>query len=372
MGKIYMNELADMLSQKSGIDKRSIQSFLTSVVETIQDGISEDKIVKIKGLGTFKVIDVDARESVNVNTGERVTISGHQKLTFTPDSTMKELVNKPFSQFDTVVLNDGVEFDDIDAESTEEEEPQMEVVEGIFELSGDVNEPLGLVVDTNGKVIEPVEEIAEPAEELVEPAEETEELVNVEDPVVEEEAETAEELIDETPDTPNDENHSYWWLWLLIAIAACVLCFTGGYLLGRHVDRNSQNVETVIADTLHTTKPEVAALPADTVKTDTLKTVAMPADTVKTDAGPESAWKKYEAMDARVRTGAYSIIGDDYELTVKAGDTMKRIAKRTLGEDMECYIEVYNNLSSSQQLKEGQKLMIPKLELKKRMKKNTN
>ena len=112
MGKIFMTELADMLAQKAGISKREAQQFLTDFVETIQDGVNADKLVKIKGLGTFKVIDVDARESVNVNTGERVTIDSHQKLTFTPDTAMKELVNKPFSQFETVVLNEGVVFDD--------------------------------------------------------------------------------------------------------------------------------------------------------------------------------------------------------------------------------------------------------------------
>ena len=110
-----MSELADRLAEKAGISKRDAQAFLSAIIETIRDGVNNDKIVKIKGLGTFKVIDVDARESVNVNTGERVVIDGHQKLTFTPDSTMKELVNKPFSQFETVVLNEGVAFDDVEA-----------------------------------------------------------------------------------------------------------------------------------------------------------------------------------------------------------------------------------------------------------------
>ena len=96
MGKIYMSELADRLAEQMGTSKRDAQQFLAAVVETIQEGVNNDKLVKIKGLGTFKVIDVDARESVNVNTGERVTIESHQKLTFTPDNAMKELVNKPF------------------------------------------------------------------------------------------------------------------------------------------------------------------------------------------------------------------------------------------------------------------------------------
>ena len=84
MGKIYMSELADRLAEQMGTSKRDAQQFLAAVVETIQEGVNNDKLVKIKGLGTFKVIDVDARESVNVNTGERVTIESHQKLTLPP------------------------------------------------------------------------------------------------------------------------------------------------------------------------------------------------------------------------------------------------------------------------------------------------
>ena len=120
MERIFMSDLAARLAELTGMSKRKAQLFMSAIVETIQEGINNDKMVKIKGLGTFKVIDVDARESVNVNTGERLTINSHQKLTFTPDSTMKDLVNKPFSQFETVVLNDGVEFDD-NTESEEDE-----------------------------------------------------------------------------------------------------------------------------------------------------------------------------------------------------------------------------------------------------------
>ena len=142
MGKIFMAELADMLAQKAGISKRDAQQFLTDFVETIQDGVNSEKLVKIKGLGTFKVIDVDARESVNVNTGERVTIDSHQKLTFTPDALMKELVNKPFSHFETVVLNDGVDFpDDESTESTEETEDTETPRETFEETQEVVSEP---------------------------------------------------------------------------------------------------------------------------------------------------------------------------------------------------------------------------------------
>ena len=109
MEKIYIDNLAAELAAKSNISQKQAKLFLKALVETIQKGIADDGLVKVKGLGTFKLIDVEARESVDVNTGERFTIDSHQKLSFTPDTAMKELVNRPFSAFETVILNDGVE-----------------------------------------------------------------------------------------------------------------------------------------------------------------------------------------------------------------------------------------------------------------------
>ena len=119
MGKISIQDLAQVLVERKGLNKRDAVIFVSAMFDIIQTNLEKDRIVKIKGLGTFKIIDVDDRESVNVNTGERVLIEGHNKITFTPDALMKELVNKPFSQFETVVLNDGVDFDD----TTEEDDP---------------------------------------------------------------------------------------------------------------------------------------------------------------------------------------------------------------------------------------------------------
>ena len=115
MGKISIQDLAQVLVERKGLNKRDAAIFVSAMFDIIQTNLEKDKIVKIKGLGTFKIIDVDDRESVNVNTGERVLIEGHNKITFTPDSLMKELVNKPFSQFETVVLNDGVDFEDMNS-----------------------------------------------------------------------------------------------------------------------------------------------------------------------------------------------------------------------------------------------------------------
>ena len=105
MGKIYNDELAAELAAKGNIGLKEAKLFLKDLVETIQKGIADDGLVKVKGLGTFKLVDIEARESISVNSGERVLIEGHQKLTFTPDAAMKELVNRPFSMFDTVILN---------------------------------------------------------------------------------------------------------------------------------------------------------------------------------------------------------------------------------------------------------------------------
>ena len=119
MGKISIQDLSSVLVEKRGLSKKDASNFITEMFDIVQQELEKDKIFKIKGLGTFKIIDVDDRESVNVNTGERVLIEGHGKITFTPDSLMKELVNKPFSQFETVVLNDGVEFEEPKEEAAE-------------------------------------------------------------------------------------------------------------------------------------------------------------------------------------------------------------------------------------------------------------
>ena len=393
MGKIFMSDLADRLAEQAGMSKRDAQQFLSAVVETIQEGVNNDKIVKIKGLGTFKVIDVEARESVNVNTGERVTIDSHQKLTFTPDSAMKDLVNKPFSQFETVVLNDGVDFDDVNTESVEElkdtEKPEEKEILEVSEISSvpEKTEAPESSEKSESSVIPVVSEVSDasvvteisdaPASPEVSDEPEASEVPEVSSVSETPESSEAPELTETT-----EYKQSYWWLWLLIAIVACVCSFAGGYILGRHMDRNSiyddeesksdttlavvvncQDTLTISAqknDTLKAEEQEMSKQKTDSVKSDVL--------TKKTDEEtPE--WKKYEDMDSRVRTGAYRIVGTDRVVKVKSGETLKRIANRILGEGMECYVEVYNNISSGQTLKEGQEIMIPKLELKKKRKK---
>lgn len=387
MGKIYVNDLADVLVSKTGINKQLAQEFLTKFAETIQEGISDDKLVKIKGLGTFKVVDVEARESVNVNTGERVTIEGHQKLTFTPDASMKELVNRPFSQFETVVLNDGVVFDENNLTTeyfgTDDKEDAPIALDDSDETA---EEELMEVTETAPKaeVEKKTEEVKqeepqeEPQEEQEDTQEEEQEETTEDEPEEEEEAEQeeVEPVKDSKKESNKDKPSSYWWLWLLLAIVACVICFTGGYLYGGHMDRMSPNDENVSENATAVVKTPVAAdsLKRDTAAVDTMKseksevdTTKVKAETSKPKSESESDWEKYDEKDSRVRLGAYGIIGFDRMETVRPGDTTKRIANRTLGEGMECYIEAYNDITTAD-LKEGQSIKIPKLELKRKLK----
>ncbi|RRD02974.1 HU family DNA-binding protein [Prevotella sp. OH937_COT-195] len=128
MAKVTFQEMASRLAERKGISIDKAQDFLSAVLNTVNDGLHKDKLLKIKGLGTFKVIEVKQRKSVDVNTGEEIIIDGREKITFTPDAMMKDLVNKPFSQFETVSLNDGVDFSDFESSLSDEDVTREENV----------------------------------------------------------------------------------------------------------------------------------------------------------------------------------------------------------------------------------------------------
>ena len=507
MGKISIQDLAQVLVERKGLNKRDAAIFASAMFDIIQTNLEKDKVVKIKGLGTFKIIDVDDRESVNVNTGERVLIEGHNKITFTPDALMKELVNKPFSQFETVVLNDGVDFEDMNpvAEPTvETNDPNDPANMPLVDFGAGEEHPVINVVDEEIPewVIEPVvkaperpavtepeiitlgeapkpepepepEPIVEPEPEPIveaepEPIVEPEPIIE-EEPVVEQEPESEpvvepepepivepepepivepESIIeekpvvepesepepepesepepeveseseveeepepeDEEPETPSSNGGNKW----LIALLACLLGLAGGYVFG-NLFPWSQDVK--VEKAVPASKPAPVAEPIDSVApADTIKPVPVatpaekpadikPAETKPAEPKPASATKpaatepaekpvakpveqkpapaakpeektettvqldKYQKMDNRVRYGAYRIVGTAQEIKVREGDNLKKIAGRTLGPDMECYIEVYNGMNSKTELKAGQTIKIPKLELKKKKSQN--
>lgn len=439
MAKLTIEDISRILTDKNGLSREAAATFAREMFSVVQDAVERDKLVKVKGLGAFKVVDVEARESINVNTGARVLIEGHGKISFTPDTTMKELVNKPFSQFETVVLNDGVTFDDIatpdelEEDEREEEKPAPMGNPKVVEETPKVTEEAPIVETTpvveevpiveETPVVEevPIEEnpiveekettIAEekaPVKEdnpIVEEKETTiaEEKVSVEEketPIEEKDSPIEEASPNENEDEDDEEEDSNsdaakWIVAAVISLVLIVLAACGGYIYGLSKGRAEarelaeateeqkpqapQSKDSLLA-ALHPEEPVVLDTTSKQPAKDTAKTAQKgvptkatpkpepkqnPKPEAKTTQKPEPS-TKYEQMDARVRTGAYRIVGVDRTVTVKKGETLKRISKTYLGEGMECYVEVLNGLSGNGELKEGSKLKIPKLELKKR------
>ena len=385
MNKLTLNNIAKVLVEKNGLEPKEAMMFTTAMFDLIHDRLNEEGIVKVKGLGTFKMIRVEARESINVRTGERVLIDSHAKITFTPDAVMKELVNKPFSQFETVVLNDDVEFTDMKSEETTDETNNSEQSESLVDVVSEggtpepapepAPEPVAEVAPEPAPVVapEPVAEVAPEPAPVVAP----EPIREVPEPTVPSADEESEENTSAVQTCyEEDEEESHWhrnigWAFLVLVLMAASA--VGGYLYGV----GQIPSQTAMADT-------VSAVKVNPVVTDTLVNDSLKADSVavKIEAKHEdkaaseqqpqektsqNLHDKYAEMDARVRTGAYKITGLDREVKVRAGDNLKRIARRELGsDDMVCYIEVFNKMNASAELKEGQTIKIPALKLKKK------
>ena len=172
MSKVSITELASKLMEKHGLKRTEAELFIRQFVGVINDGLKNDKSVKVKGLGTFKVQAVSARKSVDVNTGEAIVIEGRDKISFTAEAVMRDLVNAPFAQFETVIVNDGVDFSEIDAknqaDNTEAKEPTPAVEPApVAEPEPAVVEPAP-VAEPEPAVVEPAP-VAEPEPAVVEP-----------------------------------------------------------------------------------------------------------------------------------------------------------------------------------------------------------
>lgn len=210
--KLNIQNLIELLAEKHGMDKADAESFVKEFFQLIEESLENDKYVKIRGLGTFKLIDVESRESVNINTGERFEIQGHTKVSFAPEPALKDLINKPFSHFETVVLNDETVLEDTPVEDNSEEEEKEEVfVEAEMSV---VNKEVADVVseETIETVEESIEVSAETVEESVEVVEvpteiieETAEIVKEESVVVEEHIQVVEEGIETTEQPVREE-----------------------------------------------------------------------------------------------------------------------------------------------------------------------
>lgn len=398
MGKISFYEMARVLVEHNGLEPNIANEFVKTMFDIIQERLTIDQQVKVKGLGTFKIVEVEPRESINVNTGERILIEGHSKISFTPDSTMKELINKPFSQFETVVLNDGVNFDDAKTEEQPQVEAGQSVVEEVQstvaeepELPVVVEEEVPAVIEEETPVVAEKEvsavvEKESPAvveEETPVVVEEPEPPVVVEEPEVVEERTSVvekEEIVDDVDEETESRLPSHFkpvLIHLIYIIVVAALAGWGGYWYGKssaekEIAANkvvqAPRKRTVVRKTVMTEPVEKQ----DTMRKDSLAAVpssSVPSvkreETKTVEKIPQDDYSKYAKMDVRVRTGAYVIVGEKGTERVRKGETVAHLSRRILGEGMECYIEVFNNITADTPLKEGQELKIPELRLKK-------
>lgn len=206
MAKILISDLAKEVAKKHKLPQKETEQFIANMFAVVAEGLQQDKLVKVKGLGTFKVTQVKPRESVDVNTGERVLISGHDKVTFTPDSLMKELVNKPFAQFETVVINGDVDFAAIDAANptveTEDVTVETEPADDAAVADELANEPEEVQAEPEEVTAEPEEIAAEPEEPVEEQPQEAEPTQAVEQEGIAQPASTTVENEEEAPEEP--------------------------------------------------------------------------------------------------------------------------------------------------------------------------
>ena len=469
MSKFSLNTLGKLLTDKSGLSQVEAELFIRKMFDVCNQGLDADKQVKIKWLGTFKVQATKDRESINVNTGERFTIEGRDKLTFTPDNILKEIVNKPFAQFETVVVNDGVDFDEID-EKFGEEQPETapaQVIDFLDEEETATPNPEVVVIGSEKeKENEDEDELAKQIaieqaklerlkqaqleqeriqkeklekekqeqerleqekleqerleqerleqerleQEKLELAQQQQALKAVVEPAVPASDESEEE---EEEEESSNSHHIVIPRYLVVAVCLIVVALIGGMgwfafnygqmtaqrdhlamqlnqyhqapakkapakpaaaplsqeqkLRQKAMEDSIRMAKTAEAVKLAENSDEESAN-AEKAKQTEAKAKAEAKEKAKDKAEEKAASKIASSQydkDARVRTGAYRIIGVAQTVTVGAGQTLEQISTRYLGSGMECYVEALNGTST---VKAGQKIKIPKLELKKKKK----
>ena len=464
MSKFSLNTLGKLLADKSGLSQVEAELFIRKMFDVCNQGLDADKQVKIKWLGTFKVQATKDRESINVNTGERFTIEGRDKLTFTPDNILKEIVNKPFAQFETVVVNDGVDFDEIDEKFGEEqtEDAPAQVIDFLDEEKTATPNPEVVVIGSEKeKEKEAEDELAKQIaieqaklerlkqaqleqeriqkeklekekqeqekleqerlkqekleqerqeQEKLELAQQQQALKAVVEPAVPASDESEKE---EEEEESSNSHHIVIPRYLVVAVCLIVVALIGGMgwfafnygqmtaqrdhlamqlnqyhqapakkvpakpaaaplsqeqkLRQKAMEDSIRMAKTVEAVKLAENSDEESAN-AEKAKQTEAKAKAEAKEKAKNKAEEKAASKIASSQydkDARVRTGAYRIIGVAQTVTVGAGQTLEQISTRYLGTGMECYVEALNGTST---VKAGQKIKIPKLELKKKKK----
>ena len=399
--KITLQDIINLLCEKQGISPKDSETFVRTMFDVIEEALTNEKYVKIKGLGTFKLTEVNSRESVHVNTGERIEIQGHSKVSFTPDTSMKELINKPFSHFETVVLNEGVELEDTAVEEVEilettdvsettivieETTPPTPLEEVIPTEETPVEEPIIEVPATEETI---VEEIVEEEETIIEQPIVEEPIVEepiIEEPIAEEpitqepEPEApVEESIEETkkeeertvsieekeethiPVVPQDkeknEKSINRILWGVIVVLVLIILF-GAYWMFFRSEESPEVKPVVPVQEEQMTEP--APVAAEKPQEETLKIVqfiALSEEELRKERVPSFA----DTLD-------YQIVGTQEEYTLQKGETIIRASVRFYGtKKFWPYIVKHNMdvLPDPDNIPAGIRIKIPKLVEKK-------
>ena len=416
-----VNDFARELSEKYGLSLGDASDFVSAMFDVVKEELDgADSSVKIKGFGTFKVSAVGARASVDVNTGERIIIDGRNKISFTPEVLLRDRVNRPFVQFETVVLNDGVDFSEIEEESEEELDSVSETEPQGVQLSptaptsqptdqstdqpAPAEQPQGVQLSSTAPTSQSTDHYSssETASKAVNTEEHRDMARRLMTPKTETIEEDSEELDDKTTATApeaDDEGIVIGGcrqrsprIMYVLTIASFIILVSlgiGMYFLYQRIEEKNHVIDrlesrlyaqqeaaeradaqpavavkdTIVSnDSLHAAELRAA----EKAKKDSIAASksAAEAKVSHSSVAPSTATTPSDYnYDTRVRTGAYIIVGVAKTVTVQPGQTLASISKAYLGEGMECYVEVLNNRHS---VKAGEKLKIPQLKLKPR------
>ena len=390
-----VNDFARELSERYGLSLSDASDFIGAMFDVVNEELDDtDSSVKIKGFGTFKVSAVSARASVDVNTGERIIIDGRNKISFTPEVLLRDRVNRPFVQFETVVLNDGVDFSEIDDEMDELSDSVIETETQGVQLSPTAptdqptdqpspSEPASKVVNT--------EEHRDMARRLMAPKSEP-----IDDDNNKADEEKSANDIDESDDEGiviggcKQRSPRMMYVLTIASFVILVSIGIGMYFLYQRIEEKNHVIDRletrlyaqqdtavavepqcVVSDTIASNDALKAAdaHTAENIKKEKKDSVrasnskAATGSTAVMSAAPTATTPSDYNYDVRVRTGAYIIVGVAKVVTVQSGQSLASISKAYLGEGMECYVEVLNNCHT---VKAGDKLKIPEVKLKPR------
>ena len=370
MAKTVIQIIASALAKQYKLSAADGATFVDTFFAIISDELKKGNQVKIKGLGTFKVQRVKPRESVNVNTGERVLIEGHDKVSFTPDAAMKELVNKPFSQFETVVINDGVDTKVLEKIPTEEENANADsnssedvpnVVEEKGQLEIEEEEKVSEVEDSKDELV--IEQIPDTSNAKVEKLVDDKpniEKVETEQPKSEpkQDKDNTKEYLESSDSNIESyvDNKENSILKLVAVIAIIVIACLGVVLWIKFGGINlSKPTGKVAIQQVESPKKKVDNA-VKVIQKDNKSDTTIIKKVEKRD-------DSYAEMnnDARIRYGAYNIVGVERVIVLRKGQTMASISRKTLGADMIGYFQVLNGRNS---MKAGDTLKIPRVELR--------